>query len=339
MNWEIGPTSTKRGAEEDDENVIGFDFGTGDTQLPQDVLGRTTSYYEGCRLGNNGRVFFWVSEIDMQLDTEAAWQYGTAAPSRTQIDFESVVVHELGHAQQLSHVILPAAVMHFSVARGQQSRQINPMSDVAGGRFLLRTRSFVPPGCGSVSPLLPAPLTSVSANALAGVGNQVSWSTQDECFLREFVIERAVDTTAWQPLATVPQGSTAGQYTYIDTSPLTGRAFYRLRVRRPDNSLDNTQPIAVTTLAGGPVQEGLQLFPNPLVSGPANLLFIGAATGQLTLDIYDAVGRKRRSLQTNYRSGVPFLVDLADLRSGWYVVRWSDQTGKKGTLNFVRSNE
>jgi hypothetical protein len=204
---------------------------------------------------------------------------------------------------------------------------------------LLRTRSFVPPGCGSVSPLLPAPLTSVSANALAGVGNQVSWSTQDECFLREFVIERAVDTTAWQPLATVPQGSTAGQYTYIDTSPLTGRAFYRLRVRRPDNSLDNTQPIAVTTLAGGPVQEGLQLFPNPLVSGPANLLFIGAATGQLTLDIYDAVGRKRRSLQTNYRSGVPFLVDLADLRSGWYVVRWSDQTGKKGTLNFVRSNE
>jgi hypothetical protein len=338
MNWEIGATRTKRGAEEDKENGIGFDFGTGETQLPDRVLGRTTSYYEGCRIGT-GTVYFWVSEIDMVLDTETAWQYGTAAPSRTQIDFESVVVHELGHAQQLSHVILPAAVMHYAVARGQQSRQINPTSDVAGGRLLLRTRSFVPPGCGSVTPMLPAPLTSVDANALAGIGNQVNWTTQDECFVREFVIERAVDTTAWQPLATVQPGSSGGQYTYIDATPLPGRAFYRLRVRRPDNSLDNTQPQAVTALAGGPVAPGLQFFPNPLGEGPASLLYIGAPTGQLTLDIYDAVGRRRRTEQINYQSGRPFFLTLTDLRSGWYVVRWRDQTGKTGTLNFVRSIE
>lgn len=338
MNWEIGPNSTKRGAEDDGENVIGFDFGTGDSQLPKDVLGRTTSYYEGCRVTSTNTIYFWVSEIDMQLDAETSWQYSTAAPSRTQIDFESVVVHELGHAQQLSHIIRPAAVMHFAVARGQQSRELNPLSDVAGGRFLLRTRSFVPPACGGVSPMLPAPLTSVAANALAGIGNQVSWTTQDECFLNEFVIERAVDTTAWQPLATVARGGTAGQYTYIDATPLPGRAFYRLRVRRPDNSLDDTRSIAVTTLAGE-VTQGLQVFPNPVTSGPAAFLFVGAATGQLTLDIYDAVGRQRRSNRVEYRSGVPFLVDLADLRSGWYVVRWRDQTGGTGTLNFVRSNE
>lgn len=336
MNWEIGANSTKRGSDEDDENVIGFDSGTGDSQLPARVLGRTTSYYEGCRVGS-GPVYFWVSEIDMQLDTETAWQYGPGNPSTNQIDFESVVVHELGHAQQLSHVILPAAVMHYAVARGQQSRQINPISDVAGGRLLLRTRSFVPPACGSVSPMLPAPLTSLDANALAGIGNQINWTTQDECFLRDFIIERATDTTAWQPLATVQPGSAGGQYTFIDPTPLTGRSFYRLRVRRPDNSLDNTQPQAVTALAGGPMVEGLQLFPNPLNEGPASLLYIGAATGQLTLNIYDAIGRRRRTEQVNYQSGRPFFLTLTDLRSGWYIVRWRDQTGKTGSLNFVRS--
>ncbi|SMB85063.1 hypothetical protein SAMN00120144_3162 [Hymenobacter roseosalivarius DSM 11622] len=336
MNWEVGANSTKRGAEENDENVIGFDFGTGESQLPARVLGRTTSYYEGCRI-SSGPVYFWVSEIDMQLDTETSWQFGPGNPSASQIDFESVIVHELGHAHQLSHVIAPAAVMHYAVARGRQNRQINPASDIIGGRLLLRTRSFVPPACGSVSPMLPAPLISVDANALAGIGSQVNWTTQDECFLREFVIERAADTTAWQPLATVQPGSAGGQYTYVDPTPLPGRSFYRLRVRRPDNSLDNTLPQAVTALAGGPVKEGLQLFPNPLDEGPASLLYIGAATGQLTLDIYDAVGRRRRTEQVNYQSGRPFFLNLTDLRSGWYIVRWRDQTGKTGSLNFVRS--
>ena len=343
MNWELGANRTGRGAEDDNENAVGFDFGTGDTQLPTNVLGRTTSYYEGCRI--NGVVYFWVSEIDMQLDAETSWQYGTAAPSRTQIDFESVAVHELGHAQQLSHVILPAAVMHFAVGRGQQSRQINPLSDVAGGRLLLRTRSFTPPACGSVAAMLPAPLTSVEADALVGLGVQVSWNVQDECFVREYVIERAAatDTTAFREIAAVQPGNNSGAYSYVDATPLSGPAFYRLRVRRPDNSLDNTQPLPATALAGGPAVAGLLLIPNPVIDGqPVTFIYTGDPTeqGQLTLDIYDAIGRRRRSETVTYQSGRSIaLSDLTDLRSGWYVIRWRDNAGREGKLNFVRVNE
>ncbi|MBC8085339.1 MAG: matrixin family metalloprotease, partial [Hymenobacter sp.] len=157
VNWEVEATlRTGRGPAQDGENSIGFDQGA---ELPVNVLGRTTSYYQGC-FRPDGGVAFSVQEIDMQFDDATNWQFGPLPAASVQLDFETVAVHELGHAQQLAHVILPLAVMHYAIGRGRTNRAISP-DDVTGGRLVLSTRGFVPQSCGPL-PMLPAPLTSLA---------------------------------------------------------------------------------------------------------------------------------------------------------------------------------
>lgn len=330
INWRVGTTRTKTGVADDGENSVGFDTGN---ELPTGVLGRTTSYYRGCYLAS-GAVVFYVQEIDMQFDDAANWQFGPNNPTAAQLDFESVAVHELGHAQQLSHLILPSAVMHYAIARGQRSRTLAAASDVAGGRYVLRTRSFRLAACGP-APMLPAPLTSQLATYAAGSGVTMQWTTRDECFLNNFVVERApADTTAgWQPLATVAAGAASGQYRFVDAQPLPGLSYYRLRLRRPDASLDATQPIGVTDDASA--LNSLQVFPNPFQTGEAlNLQYVGGpAAGDLVVRFYDAVGRYLGGSRLNYLPGLNQLqVTPPTLRAGYYLLRWTDTNGRNGTV-------
>lgn len=336
VNWEVGATRTKTGVADDGENSVGFDSGT---ELPANVLGRTTSYYTGC-YRNDARtvVSFYVKEIDTQFDDASAWQFGPGNPTSSQIDFESVALHELGHAQQLSHLILPRAVMHYAVSRGQVSRTLNAASDVAGGRYVLRTRSFVNPECGG-SPMLPAPLTGQFAEFVPGVGTVVQWSTRDECFLSGFVVERAAtDTTAgWTVVGNVAAGASGGAYRFTDAQPLSGISYYRLRVRRPDNSLDKVVPLVATDNPAA--ASGLEFYPN-IVEGAGTQVQLqyqaGASSGELTLRFYDAIGRYLGGSVLNYQPGLNILpVKLPVVRAGSYTARWTDSNGPKGKARLV----
>ncbi|WP_170172566.1 matrixin family metalloprotease [Hymenobacter rigui] len=333
VNWTVGATRTKTGVAEDGENSVGFD---GSGQLPTGVLGRTTSYYRGC-YRPDGTVVFYVQEVDTQFDDATNWQFGPSGPSVAQVDFESVAVHELGHAQQLSHLILPTAIMHYAIARGQRSRTLAAGSDIAGGRYILRTRSFRPAVCGP-APMLPAPLTAQSAGFAAGSGVTVRWTTRDECYLSGFVVERApADTTAgWQTVATVGAGATTNQYTITDAQPLGGLSYYRLRLRRPDGSADATLPMGVTDDATAAT--ALQLFPNPVGRNvPLSVQYVGGTTaGALVIRFYDAVGRYLGGTRSDYLPGLNVLrVTPPSLRAGYYLIRWTDTNGREGSTPFV----
>ena len=331
MNWDVATASPTNAIADDGQNVVAFDVGA---ELPARVLGRTTSYYRGC-FAPNGDVVFGVKEIDMQFDDGTAFQFGPAIPSRTQVDFESVAVHELGHAQQLSHLILPGAIMHYSIGFGQNSRIINPLSDVAGGRQVLRVRSFRNLGCGEPA-LLPAPLTSFSAQYVAGVGVAVAWATRDECFLNGFVVERSLsgDTTAWEPVGTVATRPPARQYQLIDTQPLGGLHYYRLRSLRPDGSLDNVAP-AVLTTDGANVT--VSIFPNPVAGDQLRLQYPAAADGAVVFRFYDVLGRQLRASSLIVSAGlnvVPF--SITGLAPGLYVLHCQDAQGHTGNRKFIR---
>jgi hypothetical protein len=337
VNWVVGTARTKTDVANDGENTVGFDSGA---ELPADVLGRTTSYYSGCRAAD-GTVLFWVKEIDTQFDDSRNWQFGTARANVLQFDFESVAVHELGHAQQLAHLILPSAVMHYAIASGTNSRTINSNSDIAGGRLVLRTRSFVTPVCNPV-PMLPAPLTATTATSLGGAGVQLTWNTRDECFLQTaqaFVVQRTADTTSsWQTLATLPAGATSNTYSYLDPQPLPRLSYYRLALRRPDGSLDYAAPLAVSDDAS--LASDLQLYPNPLTNDVLRLWYTGTGAGNLTLYFYDTIGRYHEGHALTYGSGLNQLsVALNNLRAGLYLVRWRDSNGRAGTTRFVKLNE
>ena len=123
INWLIGTTIITNTIALDGINIIRFDIGS---ELPAGVLGRCTSYFNGCTFGPN--VYFFIQELDICFDDPATsaitWQFGPALATGTQYDFESVAVHELGHGHQLSHVINNSDVMHYSISNAVNKRTL-----------------------------------------------------------------------------------------------------------------------------------------------------------------------------------------------------------------------
>jgi hypothetical protein len=329
MNWEVGSPIASNAIAADGQNVVAFDT---DAPLPAQVLGRTTSYYRGC-FAPDGTVVFGVAEIDMVFDEATRFQFGPLPAVPPFIDFESVVVHELGHAQQLGHILLPGAVMHYAVSVGQNSRLLSG-NDLAGGRRVLRERSFLTPGCGGEA-LLPAPLTALTASYTPGTGASLSWTTRDECFLTDFVVERSLgaDTTGWEAVGTVAAGQAGGQYQLLDPQPRAGLHYYRLRLARPGGMLDSAAPQALSTDDG----VSLILFPNPVADDELRLQYRASQASNLTFRICDELGREHQLSAAPARAGLNVLrVSVATLRPGFYVLRYRDEQGNTGHQSFVR---
>jgi hypothetical protein len=84
---------------------------------------------------NEENTVWYLKEIDMQFKNPSAvfsWQFGPGAPSTSQYDFQSVALHELGHAHGLAHTIAAEKVMHFSLAKGTSIRTLS-WEEIAGG--------------------------------------------------------------------------------------------------------------------------------------------------------------------------------------------------------------
>lgn len=150
INWVLGSPVSTNTITSDGVNVIRFDIGS---ELPVGVLGRCTSYFNGCIVGSV--ISFFVSELDICFDDGANWQYGPAAPTGPQYDFESVTLHELGHGHQLTHVINNADVMHYSIANATSKRVLN-VDDINGGTAVM-TRNTSGGVCGKAVMLALSP--------------------------------------------------------------------------------------------------------------------------------------------------------------------------------------
>jgi hypothetical protein len=125
----------------DNINIVRFDVGA---ELPAGVLGRTSSYWNGCAQGSD--VNWFVAELDIVYNDGINWNFGPGAPTGGQIDFESVSVHELGHAHQLGHVIDNSKIMFWSAGPGSANRILS-QEDIDGASDV-QTRSTGNPVCG-----------------------------------------------------------------------------------------------------------------------------------------------------------------------------------------------
>ena len=134
FNIEINPVTTSVNAIADDNvNVIKFSSLSG-------PLGVTYTYFQGCTISS---VLYWhTTEIDMEFDdalTNASWNFGPANPTFNQYDFESVVLHEMGHALLLSHVIDESKIMHRFINNGAVKR--TPSADEIAAVAAVNVRS------------------------------------------------------------------------------------------------------------------------------------------------------------------------------------------------------
>jgi hypothetical protein len=241
-----------------------------------------------------------------------------------QFDFPSVVIHEQGHAHQLSHLILPRAVMHFAVARGQVSRTLNGRSEVDGGNFVTQ-RSFRSNICGParMTPLVPedcaltAPLLAFEAAHQPDGSTRLDWSAQQQGRLDGYEVQRSSNGFNWQPLGQV-EGN-GGQYDFTDPRPFPGITYYRLRLVYTDGAPGYSAIRQVGTETG--LAAFIQLYPNP-VSHQLSFEYHAPAAGQVVLQILDVAGRQHGRLVRRIAAGNnPFVLDASGLAPGLYVLQ------------------
>ncbi len=151
INWTVSGSATTvnaAGVAADGTNLISFDKVD---ELSASALGTCFSWYSGCAIGAPPSTVSWyVEESDMIFDDGTNWFTGTGIPGGSQFDFESVALHELGHAHQLAHVIDPVEdgnnlddVMHWNITNGESQKALTANNST--GANGIQTRSTTGP--------------------------------------------------------------------------------------------------------------------------------------------------------------------------------------------------
>ena len=171
INWKVGAPTPANQTGRDGINIVRFDTGT---ELPAGVLGVAYTYYASC--GSNK---WQITETDLVFDKERNWNFEDALPGPSEMDFQSVVQHELGHAHNLGHVIDSDDLMHYAISPGarntigQNNRdggafQVAFNVQAAGGTCSGAMTAAIPTTCGS-----PYPKITGFSPAQAGTGTTV----------------------------------------------------------------------------------------------------------------------------------------------------------------------
>lgn len=110
-------SSSIKCAENDGVNLIAFDDACA---LPAGVLGQTTHWFITCA---DGQVF--ILEMDMIFDKGSNWSYNGTTIDALKFDFESTVLHELGHVHGLGHSLVDQSTMFPNIFPGKLSRNLD----------------------------------------------------------------------------------------------------------------------------------------------------------------------------------------------------------------------
>ncbi|GAB3202919.1 hypothetical protein ABID22_001139 [Pontibacter aydingkolensis] len=328
INWQIGAPTTIEAAKDDNMSVVRFAPPSAFDK--EGVLASTISYWEGYRCGTD--TLFWVSEFDMVINNTIAWQYGPGGPTGNQYDFETVILHELGHAHQLGHVILPRAVMHYAIEVRALVRDLSD-ADIRGGNRVM-ARSVAPFSC-NVPPKPMIPETDADCNLAPEVvtldgsfqGGQVvlNWLTQQEQNVNFYTVQRSANGIDWEDVADV-DAKGAGTYKYTDISPLPDISYYRLKVVYKDNNTALSARVRV--IDPGSLRK-LQVYPNPVPPDvySVNLLYLVQASTNLSVQLYSATGKLVREIDFPLSDvNAPIELSLSNLAPGVYILKWQERT-------------
>lgn len=172
--------------------------------------------------------------------------------------------------------------------------------------------------------------------AVTGNTNTLYWTTAQEQNNRKFVIERSADGVTFIAIgeeatkALNGTSSTPLSYTFVDASPLNGKAYYRLRLI-DRNDRQTLSPI-VTLLRGKGKFEIVDVRPNP-TTGTVYFNLVGSSTGA-TVVVRSMNGTQVLVKQFTQPSN--FSIDMSGLAGGLYILEATDRNGEKAVFKISK---
>ena len=102
-----------------------------DTSMSSSVLGVTLTSLSACSA--SGR--WYVADVDLAMNGNTNFNFTLNPTGAGQIDYYSVVLHELGHVRNLGHVLNASQVMYPSIGTATDKRALHS-NDVLGGNLV-----------------------------------------------------------------------------------------------------------------------------------------------------------------------------------------------------------
>ncbi|MDP4262910.1 MAG: T9SS type A sorting domain-containing protein [Bacteroidota bacterium] len=327
-------TSNSAGFANDGVNIVMYD----NVMLPAGALGVCTSRFNAsgasglCDLFNT---VWYLQEMDIRVLSVPVpgftWNFTTGAPTASQYDFESVMLHEVGHGHGLSHINLPSTLMYFAISNGATKR-VPSANEIQMGQYRITVSNanclntngfagFAPHqaiSAGSCMTLLPVTLLDFSGEKHARAIN-LQWITEQEQNFKGYYVERSTDGQNFNPIGFVRAtgGSTSRQtYTFTDNDHFPVLVYYRLRMEDMDNKYTYSRIISFT-----PDNASWKLFPNP-ADDKVYIVPGKSYTGTVLLQVNDLSGRTILSQQlTQISPGIAVPINTKNLIPGIYILK------------------
>lgn len=102
-----------------------------DSSLSASTLGVTLTSISAC--SSTGR--WYVNDTDLAINANTNFNFTLADTSSPQMDYYSIILHELGHVRNLGHVLNSGQIMVPFISPGQEIRTLHP-NDIIGGLWV-----------------------------------------------------------------------------------------------------------------------------------------------------------------------------------------------------------
>jgi|GEM_PF-330152 len=181
-------------------------------------------------------------------------------------------------------------------------------------------------------PALPVVLATFEGVTSKNI-HYLNWETRSEINNRGFELQRSADGRNYSTIANIgskaPNGNSTQSisYSFIDSRPLPGFSYYRLR--QTDANGKETYSRVVVLKIDEVQQLSISLaYPNP-VKHQLNMVVLSPGSRSLTLSITDLLGRTLTSRTISIQKGSNIVqMNTANLKSGSYLIKAMDATGE-----------
>jgi len=192
---------------------------------------------------------------------------------------------------------------------------------------------------GSSNGVTPLPIVLTDFKATCdGGGVKVDWSTASEINNAFFTISRSADAITWEPLTVVAGAGSSNQalsYTYTDTRPLEGTAYYRIHQTDYDGTTEYFDPVSISCDAEA--QNGhVTVYPNPVEEQFTVSITTGTGDQNAVVELYDITGKKVASRQIQTTAGQNMVaMERSGLAAGTYFIRVHAAGVEAATLKVI----